>query len=176
VLAGSLPPGAPEDTYARLTRQLHELGVCVALDSSGPSLVLGCAAGPDLVKPNEVEARQLLGADHSVDWTARIGELLALGPKRVLLTLGAGGALWASAQGVWQAPAPAITEVSAVGAGDAALAGALYGLQGGLAENECLRWAVAAGSAKAGCDGTAMPTQDEIAASYAQLAVQQVTR
>ena len=44
----------------------------------------------------------------------------------------------------------------------------------GLAESECLRWAVAAGSAKAGCDGTAMPSQAEIVAMQAQIIVQQL--
>ena len=59
-------------------------------------------------------------------------------------------------------PPPAIFEINPGGAGDAALAGAVYALQGGLAAADCLRWAVAMGSAKASAEGSAMPPRVDV--------------
>ena len=38
VLAGSLPPGAPDDLYARLTDAAHDAEALVAVDTSGPAM------------------------------------------------------------------------------------------------------------------------------------------
>ncbi len=154
VLSGSLPPGAPSDTYAQLITVLHAAGVWTALDTSGEALVLGAQAGPDLCKPNEQEARELAGPAAPSDVPALARAIQQMGPRRVLLTTGAQGGLWADDEGLWQAESPAIAAVNPVGAGDAALAGAVYALQAGQAPQECLRWAVAVGSAKAAADGS----------------------
>ncbi len=162
VLSGSLPPGAPADTYARLIARLRAAGVLTALDTSGEALVAGAQAGPDLCKPNEREAFELLGQSNTPGGAALAQAVQRSGPRRVLLTQGAQGALWADGQAVWQAHPPAICEINPVGAGDAALAGAVYALQGGLAAADCLRWAVAMGSAKASAEGSAMPPRVDV--------------
>jgi len=174
VFSGSLPPGAPVDTYARLIAVLHERGALTALDTSGEALAWGCRAGPDLVKPNEYEAAELLPSDATQDWVQRVAAIRALGPQRVLLTRGAAGALWADAEGVWAGAAPAIHEVNNVGAGDAALGGAVYALHAGKASPECLRWALALGSAKAATDGTAMPERETILHMLDKIAVRRL--
>ncbi|HUB07040.1 MAG TPA: PfkB family carbohydrate kinase, partial [Myxococcales bacterium] len=61
VLAGSLLPGIPLDAYARYVHAARERGVFVILDSHGGALRRGLEAGPDLIKPNLVEAQGLLG-------------------------------------------------------------------------------------------------------------------
>ncbi|MEN6480187.1 MAG: 1-phosphofructokinase [Anaerolineales bacterium] len=174
VFSGSLPPGAPVDTYARLIAVLHKRGALTALDTSGEALAWGCRAGPDLVKPNEYEAAELLPSDATQDWVQRVAAIRALGPQRVLLTRGAAGALWADAEGVWAGAAPAIHEVNNVGAGDAALGGAVYALHAGKASPECLRWALALGSAKAATDGTAMPERETILHMLDKIAVRRL--
>lgn len=63
VLAGSLPPGAPKDTYAGYIRAAHEAGVQTILDTHGSALRIGLEAKPDLIKPNVEEAEES-------DWTA----------------------------------------------------------------------------------------------------------
>ena len=55
-LSGSLPPGAPVDLYAQLTRVARAHGCRVLLDTSGEALRGGLEAAPDLVKPNLDEA------------------------------------------------------------------------------------------------------------------------
>lgn len=173
ILSGRLPGGAPDDTYARLVRLLGAGGIRVVLDSSGEPFRLGCAAGPDLVKPNAAEARELLG--RAVAPGSRLAgdlqSMLALGPRRVLLSLDARGAAWASAAGAWFAEAPAITEVSGVGAGDALLSGALWAESQGLAAPEALRWGVAAGTAAAMGQGSAMPARNLVREVYEEVRI-----
>jgi len=82
-LSGSLPPGAPPDFYAELTRLAHVYGCRVLLDSSGEALRHGLAAGPDLVKPNRVEAgwfsgRSILGQGEALEVATEDGALRAL--------------------------------------------------------------------------------------------------
>lgn len=171
-LAGSLPPGAPVDTYGRLVAVAHTRGALVALDSSGPALAAGCRAAPDLMKPNLHEAAELLGRPAGDDLSATLVALRALGPARVLLSLGAAGAAYADGTGCWRATPPPITEVNSVGAGDAALAGAIAAWAEGRPPEELLRLAVATGTATACLDGTAFPRREAVEAIYSRVAIE----
>jgi len=178
VLSGSLPPGAAVDTYGYLVGRLSERGVMVVLDTSGDALRRGCAAGPYLLKPNTVEAHELLGRhlDDVDDLAEGLAEILDLGPRRVLLSLDSRGAAYADGRRTWYAEAPAIEEVSAVGAGDAFLAGALWAALEGWSSEEILRWGVASGTAAALGDGSAMPEMDLIREVYAEVTVRPLRR
>ncbi|WP_343994479.1 1-phosphofructokinase family hexose kinase, partial [Terrabacter terrae] len=59
-VSGSFPPGTDPDLVRRVTRLAHELRLRVVLDVSGVHLTRALAAGPDLVKPNRVEAATTL--------------------------------------------------------------------------------------------------------------------
>ena len=61
VLAGSLPPGARPDLYARLVKDLRARGVTVILDAEGEPMLAGLRAGPSVITPNEREAEELVG-------------------------------------------------------------------------------------------------------------------
>ncbi|MGC9360824.1 MAG: 1-phosphofructokinase [Anaerolineae bacterium] len=174
VLSGSLPPGAPSDTYARLISTLRSQGAHVALDASGAALAEGLMARPDLIKPNLAEARDLL--DVSLNgpqaWAEAVHALRERGARHVVLSLGKQGAV--SDEGgstLWARP-PVIEEASPVGAGDALLAGWLYARERGLDETERLRWAVACGTAAAGLDGSRMPCQEAVEEMRLQVEVQ----
>lgn len=155
VLSGSLPPGARPELYAELVRILQGAGARALLDTSGPALRAGCAAAPFLVKPNAAEAQELTGIDATTPAVA-IAAVHQLGPAHVLLTLGAEGALLSDGARTWRATPPAIDERNPIGAGDALLAGVVFGLARGLALPEALRWGVAAGAAAASLPGTAV--------------------
>ncbi|MCC8065625.1 MAG: hexose kinase, partial [Clostridiales bacterium] len=60
VLSGSLPQGAPADTYALWTTVLSDKGAKVFLDAEGEPLKMGLAAAPYLIKPNEQEFSDLI--------------------------------------------------------------------------------------------------------------------
>lgn len=127
VLCGSLPPGVPEDHYATMTRRLAEAGMRVAVDTSGPALAHAVTAGPDLIKPNAEELADAVGRrlDSRSDVVAAAQELRAAGVGRVLVSLGAAGALLVDEQGVVAGESFAAAPRSTVGAGDAFLAGFL---------------------------------------------------
>jgi 1-phosphofructokinase len=168
VLAGSLPPGAPDDWYAGLVLDLKGRRARVAVDTSGgPLLALGdvlADAALDLLKPNAEELGQLAGTEvHGVEEAAAAARLLVdKGAGAVLATLGAAGAVLVDPTGAWHAAAPRIPVVSTVGAGDSSLFGYLLGDLRGVEPAERLRLAVAYGCAAAQLAGTGIPGPDQI--------------
>jgi 1-phosphofructokinase len=168
VLAGSLPPGAPDAWYAELAAQLKGRRARVAVDTSGgPLLALGQAladAAPDLLKPNGDELGQLTGTPVTdLDQAAEAASLLVdKGAGTVLATMGEAGAVLADPTGIWHAAAPQTPVVSTVGAGDSSLFGYLLGDLRGQSPSERLRLAVAYGSAAAALAGTGIPGPDQV--------------
>lgn len=172
VLAGSLPPGTPDDFYATLVHDLADVPAAVAVDTSGAPLEavaahLGVAA-PALMKPNAEELATLTGGDPEAieadpsAAAAAAARLVERGAGAILATLGAGGAVLVTAEGAWHATPPPTTVVSTVGAGDSSLFGYLLGALRGEEAPGRLRLAVAYGSAAAGLPGTTIPTPDHV--------------
>lgn len=184
-LAGSLPPGMPEDLYARLITDLRNAlpsaAPKVALDSSGAALAAAVAASPDLIKPNAEELLELVTrltgdvpdlSPESLE--AEPEQVLDLarraqscGARTVLVTLGAHGALLVPPpdQGsldVLRAAGPALVARSTVGAGDASLAGFLLADESGATAEQALRRAAAQGRAAASLPGSVMPRPEDL--------------
>jgi tagatose 6-phosphate kinase len=156
VLSGSLPPGLPADTYARLIEMAAAARVPAVLDAHGEALLRGAAARPAIVKPNLAELEALAGRRLSTargaDRPAVVAaarELRAAGAQAVVASLGADGLLAATEDGSWQATPPAAVDGNATGAGDAVAAGLVHGLVLGRPWDERLRHAVALGTAAA---------------------------
>ncbi|GAA3303792.1 hypothetical protein GCM10020295_53290 [Streptomyces cinereospinus] len=109
-----------------------------------PEVLAAC----DPLIVNEHEARVLLGealvGDDPADW-ARI--LLARGPRAVVVTLGAKGALVASAQGVARVRSVPVDVVDTTGAGDAFTAALAWRLGRGDALTEAAAYAARVGAA-----------------------------
>ncbi|MEV7965511.1 1-phosphofructokinase [Sphaerisporangium sp. NPDC088356] len=150
---GSLPAGLPEDFYARLAAEAHRHGVKVAIDTSGTTLRSALPGRPDLVKPNahelaEVVGRPLKTLGDAVDAAAVLQQR---GARSVLASLGADGAILVEDDGVLHGRAAVPRVVSAVGAGDALLAGFLAA--GGIGR-DALRNALAWAAAAVGHEGT----------------------
>jgi 1-phosphofructokinase family hexose kinase len=144
VLSGSLPPGAPADYYRRLIRRLGSRR-CV-LDADGEALRLGVEAGPFLVKPNAEEFQRLTGERAGSDAGIRRGarQLLRQGVSIIVVTLGARGAAAVSRDEFIRVRPSRAKITTAVGAGDAALAGILAALQKGASLRAALRSGMAA--------------------------------
>jgi len=85
------------------------------------------------------------------------------------VTLGAEGALLATAQGVLRMPAMDVPMQSSVGAGDAFLAAATLTLARGGTPMDALAWGTAAGAAVVACAGTARLRQSDVDARYRAL-------
>lgn len=175
VLAGSLPPGAPVDLWARMTEEIRTLdpAPAIAVDASGAPLQAAMRARPDLIKPNEEELAELLaGLGEELeapitDEPESVVPAAALlvtgaaaggpGAHAVLATLGGNGAVLVTADLALHAVHAPVTVRSTVGAGDSSLAGYLLAAGRGDDEAGRLRQAVAHGSAAASLPGTTVP-------------------
>jgi 1-phosphofructokinase family hexose kinase len=149
VISGSLPGGIEKAFYATLVQAAKDAGCGVFLDASGDALELALEVAPDVIKPNRQESRALLGREiQTVDEAiAAAKELQRRGPKTVIISLGAEGAVAVGRGKILHAQAPAVRAISTVGSGDSFLAGwALETLRGAEME-ECLRLAIACGTA-----------------------------
>lgn len=160
VAGGSLPSGVPDTFYADLIDRLRPSFVPVAVDTSGPALVAAIKAFPALVKPNREELEAAVGRRVGTvgEVVDAAQELRRAGAGAVLASLGRDGAVLVDADGQWYGEAPAVAR-SAVGAGDAMLAGFLYG---GASGPDALAVALAWGAAAASLPGSRMPGPDDV--------------
>lgn len=177
VLGGSLPPGAPANTYAVAIQQAHRHGIPTILDADREPLRLGVNASPYLIKPNRYELSRLVGQD----LTTRPAMLAAArsviathGVQIVLLSLGADGALAIKRQEAWALIPPPVIPVSRVGAGDAMVAGMAKALAAGETLVDAARYAVAVGTAKVLSPGTALAQVDEVQRLQALIRVEKL--
>ncbi|MDO4243302.1 MAG: hexose kinase [Actinomyces sp.] len=122
VVAGSCPPGTRAEELAGLLQAARALGVRTVLDTSGP-LLLACAGGADLLKPNLEELTEATG-EHDPRAGAEI--LLRAGARGVVVSDGPRGMHLLSRVGAtvrsWHAAPPPVEVVNPTGAGDAAVA------------------------------------------------------
>jgi len=143
----------PEDAIAAAAGGAGRFVLNASPARDVPSAVLA-AADPLIV--NVGEAAALAGAAGD-DPGALAAALLALGPRSVVVTLGADGARWASAGTDFAQPAPAVDVVDTTGAGDV-FAGTLAArLARGDDPEAALAAAVDAGAAAVGWHGAQEP-------------------
>ena len=151
VLAGSLPPGAGDDLYARLIADLGRRGVPVVLDAEGEAMLAGVRAGAAMVTPNEREAEELVGQEFADagDIAQGLDELVRLGaaeaaitrPEGCVATVGEG-----AERRLLEIHTEPLEPVSTVGSGDAFLAGYVAARYEGRSPEDCLAYGVACGA------------------------------
>ncbi|MEQ6279846.1 6-phosphofructokinase II [Kluyvera huaxiensis] len=164
VISGSLPPGVSLDAFVALIKAAQRQGLRCIIDSSGDALAAALDIGNiELVKPNQKELSALVQRELIQPDDVRLAaqEIIRSGKAlRVVVSLGAQGALAVDANSCVQVVPPPIKSQSTVGAGDS-MVGAMT-LK--LAENVCLktmvRYGVAAGSAATINQGTRLCSRD----------------
>jgi 6-phosphofructokinase 2 len=172
VASGSLPPGVPDDFYARAARLARERDARFVVDASGDPLREALAEGVYLVKPSRRELGELMGAVLSTEQSQldAASELIAKGSAElVALTRGAAGAVLASAAGIARLPVPKVRVISTVGAGDSFLGAFVLRLSQGRAPEDAFRFAVATGTATTMTPGTDLCHPEDAVALEAQL-------
>lgn len=148
-LSGSLPPGVPLDFYAQLIKIAQKANVPAFLDSSKEALLLGVAAQPFLIKPNESEVAILAERELNslADYAAAAADISSRYATIVVLSLGKDGAIAAQGQTVVHVKNPPVAAKSAVGSGDCMLAGLTVAFTQGLGLETAVKYGVAAGTA-----------------------------
>jgi 1-phosphofructokinase/tagatose 6-phosphate kinase len=151
VFAGSLPRNVGQDVYYSLIRDVRRIGALTMIDTDGEPLRLAIRAEPDLVSPNELEAEELVGQEFNDDHdrAQAVIEMTRQGAGEAIMTVSDGCYARILEGGVLTLHRVRITEQearSAVGSGDAFLAGYVAARYGGQEPVECLRFGVACGA------------------------------
>lgn len=171
VASGSLLPGLASDFYARVGGVARDRGARFVPDGDGEALAAAVPVA-DLLVPNALEAGRLVDGvvESPESAVAAARTLRARGPDRVVVTLGAEGAVAVDGTGAWWAraepPAGArevLAEASAVGAGDAFLAALLLALDADASLPDALADAVAAGTAALLSEGAGLVRREDAA-------------
>lgn len=151
VLSGSLPPGAPQDFYARCTQLARTAKVPVVLDGRGEPLRHALAEKPTVVKPNRHELAETVDIPVDTDEGLRsaIRELLARGPAWAVITDGPRDVIASDGTTFWRITPPKITPVNPIGSGDAFAAGMAFAITQGKGLEDACRLGAACGAANA---------------------------
>ena len=157
VLSGSVPKSLPQDVYEDIIRRLGDK-INFVVDAEKDLLLGTLKYKPFLIKPNHHELGDIFGVEINDFDSALLyaKKLQDMGAKNVLVTLGAKGAVLIDENGQPHTQtAPKGDVISAVGSGDSAVAAFLAEYLCGRKYKDCLKTAVAAGSATAFANGLA---------------------
>lgn len=167
VISGSLPRGVSPNLYGQIIHAGRKNGAFVMLDTDGKTLKESVEYLPTCIKPNRFELSRLVGRNLETedDLLEACDELHEKGIPNVLLSRGSEGMILSTPEVKIKGKTPAIAVGSAVGAGDAAVAGFIFAHSRKESMEDCVRLACAAGTATAMNPGTELchlPEIDEI--------------
>lgn len=165
VASGSLPRGAPVDSYVRLAKAAAKNALPFVLDTSGAALKAALEhGGIHLVKPSLSELESYAG--HKLDAAGIEAAAKAIIAKcqarMVAVTLGADGAVLVTHDRLLRLPAMAVEVRSAVGAGDSFLGAMVWALSEGWEIDQAFLLGMAAGAAATGNPGTSLCRREDV--------------
>ncbi len=172
VIAGSLPKGAPEDTYRSWVEACRKAGAKVLLDVDGELLKMGLQAGPYLIKPNHYELQAMLGQTLTTpkDLEEAARRLMEqYGIEKVVVSMGSQGALYVTEEASVYAEGLKVPVGSTVGAGDSVVAALAVAEEAGLSLEETVRLSSAVGAANVMCSGTQAAEYEQVEALMPQV-------
>lgn len=176
LIGGTLPPGAPEDTFARLLRAIHVEGAKTLLDTGGKLLRDGLEARPYIVKANTSEVGAMLGRamDSPAEVRRAAQEILERGAEIAVITMGPEGAIALVEGEAYRAWPPSVEVVNTAGSGDAMAAGLSVALSEGRSLAEALRLAMAAAAAVLITPGTAECRLEDVNRLLSQVRIEEI--
>lgn len=170
VVSGSLPPGVSLTQFIALIKAAQQHGLRCIIDSSGDALAAVLEIGNiELVKPNLKELSALVQRDLNQPDDVRNAaqEIVRSGKAhRVVVSLGAQGALAVDARSCVQVVPPPIKSQSTVGAGDSMVGAMTLKLAENASLAEMVRYGVAAGSAATINQGTRLCSRENTQKIY----------
>ncbi|USB32185.1 1-phosphofructokinase [Paenibacillus sp. YPG26] len=176
VLGGSIPPGIPPGIYRTLTDMASHKNVKTILDADGEALAEGLQGKPYAIKPNIHELEQLVNRKlESMEAIVQACRgLLQEGIQLVVVSMGADGAIFASADEVLKTSPFSIKPKSTVGAGDSMVASMASSIIAGHDLERLARAATAAGSITASKEGTEVCSKNEVNESMSLVGIDHV--
>lgn len=170
---GRVPGGISMDSVKAFLKRLQNKGAKIVVDSKSFSLADLLEVKPWLIKPNQEEISEYFGCEIAdFRQAAEKAKLLHDGGiENAMISLGGDGALLVCGDGLFTATAPEIQPVSTIGAGDSSIAGFLAAATAGKCAAECLKTAVAYGTAACLTAGSLPPAAEEIQKIFEQIHV-----
>ena len=169
--AAACPSGVPHDFYARLAERAKRLGARLIVDTSGEALRQAGHGSIYLLKPSLRELQELVGREINDERQQEIAARELIKEARsetVVLSLGATGALLATAEGFQRFGPIEVPVRSTVGAGDSMVAGIVLSLAHGRSIEELVCFGMAAGAAASMRPGTELCTRQDTERLFAQ--------
>ncbi|MCD8306668.1 MAG: hexose kinase [Clostridia bacterium] len=148
IICGGLASGMSPDYYAKLLNVIPG-NVIRIVDSEGDRLLESLKCGVDFIKPNISEMERTLKRrfETRAEQIEGCRELIRMGAKKVLLSLGKEGAILCNGEKSWFCKSINVAMNSTVGAGDAMVAAAAIAICKGKSDPDILKCGVAAGTA-----------------------------
>ena len=165
VLSGSLPPGVPDDLYAKLAEIARDKKIKCIVDTSGKALIKASEAGVYLMKPNLGELSELAGKEEisGIEQEEIAKKLIKEGKAEILIvSLGPRGAMLVTKDAIEYIVPPTVKQSSTVGAGDSMLGSLILSLSRGDSLQDALKWGVAAGTAATITPGTELCRKKDV--------------
>ncbi|WP_153731632.1 1-phosphofructokinase [Sporosarcina obsidiansis] len=172
-LSGSAMKGMPEDIYYHLISIVKEQNKQVILDTSGNLFAKGILAAPTLIKPNRQEIEQMIQIKNASieEIISFCEEYITLGVKKVVVSLGAEGALLITGNGVWKGEPPKINTVNTVGSGDSMVGALAVGLSKDYTDEILLRYSIAVSAANTLTESTGQINREDVSKLYEKVTI-----
>ena len=171
---GRVPDGISMKAVKDFLSSLKAKGARLVIDSRSFSLADLSDVKPWLIKPNQEEISEYLGFEVSDFEQCKINAayLLDVGIENIMVSLGSKGAMLIRKGESFVATPPSIEPLSTIGAGDSSVAGFIAAYTSGRSFADCLRLAVAYGSAACLTAGTLPPLPKDVERIYSQITLQ----
>jgi 6-phosphofructokinase 2 len=157
VASGSLPPGVPENIFARIAVIAKKKNAKFIADTSGEALRHAADEGVFLLKPNLGELAYLTGKNYleQEDIAVAAKQLIENGKcEALVVSMGSAGALLVTKSIEKKITPPPVKIKSTVGAGDSMVGGIILSLSRGKSLEEAAEYGVACGTAATMNPGT----------------------
>lgn len=176
ILSGSIPEGIPAESYRNLILSAHEIGAISLLDASGTPLTCGLEGKPFFIKPNRYEVEEALGflPDKESDYREAIDSFHARGIRLVMISRGKDGLYLSDGERIVCASVAVERPVNSVGSGDAAVAGAAFGIIRDLSTDDTARLACAMGAANTLISGACFFERKDLFRLYEEVLVKEL--
>ena len=173
---GRVPDGIEASFVKEFLLRLKSLGARLVIDSKSVSLSDIVEIKPWLIKPNREEISQYLGREIFSFGEIRKSaeELHCAGVENVMVSLGEKGAMLVSREGSFIAVPKEISPLSTIGAGDSTVAGFMAASCLGRPAAECLKMAVAYGTAACLTEGTLPPRGEDIPVVLSEIKLERI--
>lgn len=164
ILAGSIPKGMSEDIYQQICEKIAPKEVKIIVDATGKLLLKTLPYHPFLIKPNQEELGEIVGATITTEEEVMLyaKKLQQKGARNVLVSRGSKGAILLDEnQNVYKRKAISTSKrKNTVGAGDSMVAGFIAGYELYHDYEKALKLAMATAAATVNSIGLA--TKDEM--------------